>query len=59
MVTTKQIERISKMFTDAINRHGDDLRYAELRWDLVETFDSRYPDALIQTHVPWVYLDFK
>jgi hypothetical protein len=59
MLTFKQIERASKMFTDSINRHGDDLRTADFDWYVVELFDARYPEQLIQQLVPWCRLDFK
>ncbi len=59
MLTSKQIERVSKMFTDSMNKHGDELRVCSLQWYTVELYDARYPDCLIQETVPWVYCEFK
>jgi hypothetical protein len=58
MLTLKQIAVASKMFTDAINKHGDELRTADFDWYMVETFDAR-SGFFIQELVPWCRLDFK
>lgn len=58
-MTFKQMEVISKMFTNAINQHGDSLRTADFDWYIVELYDARYNDGLIQHAVPWCRLDFK
>jgi len=59
MVPSKMFDRANTMFTTMINKHAEDLRTADYDWYVIETFDPRYPDQLIQSIVPWVRLDFK
>lgn len=59
MLTFKQIERASKMFTDSVNRHEDELLTADFDWRVIELFDPRMPDQMYQQLVPWARLVFK
>lgn len=56
MLTPKMMDKACGMFTTMVNKHSDELREAHFDFYVLELYDARYPDQLIQQAVPWCSL---
>lgn len=59
MLNPKIFDRAFTMVQTMVNKHEGDLRSVDFDWYVLELFDGRYPDVIIQQPVPWLRMDFK
>jgi hypothetical protein len=59
MLNPKVFDRAFNMVQTMVNKHEGDLRSVDFDWKVLELYDARYPDSLIQQPVPWLRMDFK
>ena len=58
MYNPKQ-EQITAMVTRFAEKHKDDLNWLQLRFEVLDLYDSRYSNGLIQQTLPRLDIDFK
>lgn len=54
-----QTDKVVNMVTTLSNKHIGEINWLQLRWEIVDIYDARYPDGLIQQLVPMLDIDFK
>ncbi len=59
MLNPKVFDRAFKMVQEIANKHEGDMRSLNFDWYVLELYDARSPDALVQQPVPWLQIDFK
>jgi hypothetical protein len=59
MAYNPQIEKVVGMVKHISDKHVDTINWLQLRWEIVDLYDARYNDGLIQQLVPMLDIDFK
>lgn len=54
-----QIKEVIKMCMTMYDKHNGETNYLTLDWKVVDMYDSRYQNSVIQQLVPLLVIDFK
>jgi len=54
-----QIKEVISMCKTLTDKHIGEMNYLTLDWQVVQTFDARYPDKMIEQLLPLLVIDFK
>jgi len=54
-----QVEKVIQMVKTITDKHAGEINWLQLHWEVVDLYDSRYSDGLIQQILPRLDIDYK